>query len=500
MRLHRTHSFPYRAIMESRKSDEKMRQDLLEKRQFEETEGKEGQFKKTEGKERQFTKKAPPRRVWDLYANRVLPYWVPHRDPWAISHAWVDDNDLKREMTPINGYEWPVPMPKNADLNLIRIEMLNLGAEYIWLDVLCLRQERRSEDPCDSTSQEEWDRREALRKEEWKVDLPTIGWVYAQDLWDFDRSDVVSLVCYFSGLGLPLSFKTANDFEDDRCWFNRAWTLQETPRSPIIAGKTCDDGMIDERFMTRDMQRRFHKQLASLQPLQKPASIFDVLSQMRKRKSTNHVDKVAGLVYLLEASRIPIYNASQCEEDAWTELVNVMHERFRATLFFLYPHPGNGNKSWRPSWEQVMEGILPAEGQPTFKHVYSHTLPTGKRKDMYFGPRIDACTVRGLADPSEDLRHGVFDVENYCGVMCTFKIVADPADSIDDGRYTLIGYVPPPNVAERIFWVIGKIEEAEGKFRKMSVFRMANRRESEKLRRLGLNVYRCTTTYLLWHI
>lgn len=82
----------------------------------------------------------PPRRLWDLYANRVVPWWVADNDSRGISHAWVNDKDLKGEMTPINGYQWPVPMPRDADLNLIRIEMLNLGAEYIWLDALCLRQ------------------------------------------------------------------------------------------------------------------------------------------------------------------------------------------------------------------------------------------------------------------------------------------------------------------------------------------------------------------------
>ncbi len=57
-----------------------------------------------------------------------------------------------------------VPIPKDANLDLIRIEMLNLGAEYAWLDVLCLRQlGGRGED---------------LRKEEWKLDVPTIGHVY----------------------------------------------------------------------------------------------------------------------------------------------------------------------------------------------------------------------------------------------------------------------------------------------------------------------------------
>ncbi len=30
----------------------------------------------------------PPRRVWDLYANRVVPYWVGWALPYGISHAW----------------------------------------------------------------------------------------------------------------------------------------------------------------------------------------------------------------------------------------------------------------------------------------------------------------------------------------------------------------------------------------------------------------------------
>ncbi len=38
----------------------------------------------------------------------------------------------------------PVPIPQDTSLDLIRIEMLNLGAEYAWLDVLCLRQEGRA--------------------------------------------------------------------------------------------------------------------------------------------------------------------------------------------------------------------------------------------------------------------------------------------------------------------------------------------------------------------
>ncbi len=67
----------------------------------------------------------------------------------------------KPVLTPFNGRRWPVPIPKDTDLDLIRIEMLNLGAEYVWLDVLCLRQAGGEE--------------EDARETEWKVDVPIIG-------------------------------------------------------------------------------------------------------------------------------------------------------------------------------------------------------------------------------------------------------------------------------------------------------------------------------------
>ncbi len=163
----------------------------------------------------------PPRRVWDLCANRVVPFWVAGKKPWGISHAWVDEKDRTNVMTPINGYEWPVPMPKDANLDLIRIEMLNLGAEYAWLDVLCLRQEGG--------------KNEHLRLEEWKLDVPTIGSVYFS----------VNVVCYFNGLGRPLNL-TTDYFESDRCWFRRAWTLQEITPNLIIGGETGDDIMKEQ--------------------------------------------------------------------------------------------------------------------------------------------------------------------------------------------------------------------------------------------------------------
>ncbi|KAK0474089.1 hypothetical protein IW261DRAFT_1596071 [Armillaria novae-zelandiae] len=191
-----------------------------------------------------------PRRVWDLYSNQVVPWWLKSwarmeggyvycEWPKPISHAWVDEKDRTAVWTPINGYEWPVPIPKDADLNLIRIEMLNLGHEYVWLDVLCLRQEGGL--------------REDLRVEEWRLDVPTIGHVYQDQ----------SVVCYLSGLGQPLTLNEG-DLESDRSWFRRAWTLQEIGQRRVIAGDTLDGPLHAEckdREYATELLTRFHKKL-----------------------------------------------------------------------------------------------------------------------------------------------------------------------------------------------------------------------------------------------
>ena len=96
-----------------------------------------------------------PRRVWDLKSNRVVLYGMLHaktqathmvgnataptRPPfWAISHSWTDS--MEAVNTPINEYQWPVPLPRNLNLEGVRKALLDLGAEYVWVDVLCLRQ------------------------------------------------------------------------------------------------------------------------------------------------------------------------------------------------------------------------------------------------------------------------------------------------------------------------------------------------------------------------
>ncbi|KAK0506453.1 hypothetical protein EDD18DRAFT_1240948 [Armillaria luteobubalina] len=287
-----------------------------------------------------------PRRVWDLYSNRVVPWWCCEVDfsltskdnlkARPISHAWVDDMDHVDVLTPINGQAWPVPMPKSTNLDLIHIGMLNLGAEYTWLDVLCLRQRGGP--------------REDLRVEEWKLDVPTIGIIYR---W-------AHVVCYLSGLGMPLTLKEG-DLESDRSWFRRAWTVQEVGVLRTIAGDTPDGPMhtepIDKKGNYQDeILTKFHRQLNTAKMTR---GLYRTLSAMQDRISTYPRDRVAGLAYSLDTHSIPAYYESQSLEDAWTALVNEMPALKRSLLFFTYPESGTGCKKWRPSWEQVMEKPLP---------------------------------------------------------------------------------------------------------------------------------------------
>ncbi len=411
-----------------------------------------------------------PRRVWDLYANRVVPWWVARPNQWAISHAWVDEEERIQVWTPINGYEWPVPMPKDCNLDLIRIEMLNLGAQYVWLDVLCLRQEYAVRED----HREEDLHKEDLRKEEWKVDVPLIGAMY---------EGAPRVVCYFSGLGLPLSLKPGY-FESDRCWFRRAWTLQEIKDNVDIGGETGNGGSIP-----KDMQKRFDSKLASLRRMRKDNMMFDVLAQMQDRVSTKALDKVAGLAYLLHLSSPPSYIEGQSEEEAWVVLVNLMDIHTLAEFLLFYPEPGNGDMHWRPSWRQVMKRVPSVKRSSHTVGAIDHT----EDPDAYWydGLCIDSCDVRGLnKSGSKKPRYGWLDVKDDNGAMRSFQIVANHAYPIPNGGYMLLG---GGTYGERMmdisghFWAVGT-KQPDGKFKKLSVFAMASDGERAMLRKLGVKV------------
>ncbi|KAK0499255.1 hypothetical protein EDD18DRAFT_1461173 [Armillaria luteobubalina] len=374
------------------------------------------------------TREMFPRRLWDLYANRVVPYWVvPDWVEcgmlWGISHAWLDENDRVNAMTPINGYEWPVPMPNDANLDRIRIEMLNLGAQYTWLD-------------------------------EWKLDVPSIGSVYKS----------TCVVCYFNGLGRPLHLRR-DYFKSDRCWFRHAWTLQEITRHLIIGGESGDD------IMEKEVQETFDEQLVRLQRIREQGLVLELASEMKNRVSSKPLDKVAGLAYLVEPDFLPTYDVEMSDMDAWEVLMDMMSAWHRGQLFLYFPEPGNGTKYWRPSWQQIM----------TNKHsMYCPFRRPGEVKrngdtdgDWYWGYCIESAEVRGLDRglKAGKRRKGKVVFKNPAGVCCTFTIRAKHVYPIPDGSYTLIrssnnshnsGY-------DYRLWVVGQLRE-DGKFQKLSVF------------------------------
>ncbi|KAF8462139.1 hypothetical protein BDZ91DRAFT_662549, partial [Kalaharituber pfeilii] len=138
-----------------------------------------------------------PRRLWDLHSNRVVEVKVfakvdgakvIPRMPGsyiAISHSWTEDMQLW--LTPINHYQWVVPLPKGTTFEQIRWEALRAGSHYCWLDVLCLRQ--RTMEEVDGKQQEV---NKEQRRNEWSIDVPTIGNVYRQ---------ATKVLRYFNGLG-----------------------------------------------------------------------------------------------------------------------------------------------------------------------------------------------------------------------------------------------------------------------------------------------------------
>ncbi|KAK0184113.1 hypothetical protein F5146DRAFT_1076046 [Armillaria mellea] len=374
----------------------------------------------------------------------------------------MDETDRKSVLTPVNGYQWPVPIPKDTDMDHIRNEMLNFGAEYVWLDVLCLRQ----------TGGDEEDKRSA----EWAVDVPSIGRVYEM---------AEKVVYYFCGLGRPFTAEQC-DLESDRSWFRRAWTLQEINKRPIIGGTTIDNDMVYEM-----MPAKFREQLLSLEKIARRISnqtdIFAILSHMRDRVSTKPIDKIAGLAYLLHPVIIPAYYEAQSEEDAWTALVNVITHDYKAPMLFLYPEPGNGNEMWRPSWNQVMNGQLPFYDP---KLLYDPVIWDQETNTHLYGVRvIESALVRRLDREGRQgmPRRGELIVKDrFRGTDHRFMIVATHQYPIAEGWYTIFSSCNRGLHSEDSrYWVCGQmIPGPEKVFRKVSVFQMPYFVDADRLRTL----------------
>ncbi|GJE95224.1 hypothetical protein PsYK624_114050 [Phanerochaete sordida] len=275
----------------------------------------------------------PPRRIWDLYSNRVLPYhallhdhafdekqsfydkkfqkkYFVHADLSTVSHSWVAEADRVDVWTSINGQEWPVPLPRKTTLEHVRVELLNMGAEYVWLDVLCLRQKGPSN--------------EALRLKEWEVDVPTIGFIYK-------GRPARRCITYFNGLGLPLTTDPAV-LDSTQHWLNRVWTLQESLEGWLPGGLTPAPLADAQAFFAR-----VSGLIACAAAWDDPRARVGFVQDLKRRRCTKELDRIAGLAYYFGCETLPVYNEGLALETAWALLLKHAEALSRTQVFLQYP-------------------------------------------------------------------------------------------------------------------------------------------------------------------
>jgi len=409
-----------------------------------------------------------PRRIWDLRSNRVVAYRMLHavapsnEHPtfWAVTHSWTAC--MEAVDTSINQYQWPVPLPSvaelkplpsgvelkplpnGADLQSLRAEMLGFGAEYVWIDVLCLRQQ--SNNPA----------LENIRQDEWKIDVPTIGNIYRA---------AERLVRYFNGLGRPFS---KENWDDPRHWLQRAWTLQEIH----VENMTLNGGMsqnaqgvlLNTRSKVRGKVTTLRSALLPVlkltTELHSPSgcSMYQLAREMARRHATQPTDKVAGLLYLLHLTKLPAYNAETSAELAWQQCFQILPLKQQIEILFDYPHPGTGQLL--PAWEQIMgwperdpdyeHSVAPWTSQPqNSASLEPITLGIQENGGFYISPvlALSHVLIDALNDPGEyNVQSGNKSFTFYCPYLSQQQIKTASV------QYTLITL----RLEQSVNWIVCK--------------------------------------------
>lgn len=79
---------------------------------------------------------------------------------------------------------------------------------------------------------------------------------------------------------------------------------------------------------------------------------------MRARHATSELDRISGLASLARPKRLPIYDSTQSNEEAWAILLAEISLSDRADIIFCYPEAGDAGCSWAPSWLQIEAGAV----------------------------------------------------------------------------------------------------------------------------------------------
>ena len=291
------------------------------------------------------------RRVWDLLANRVIPFSYADGDDgdanakyFAVSHAWTGYDDRQYVQTPVNNWEWPVPLPSGVTLDQLRAELYHLGARYVWLDVVCLRQE--SKDP----------QLEEQRQREMLIDIPTMGNIY---------NSAEQVVVYYNGLGKAFR---QDGWNGERHWFKRVWTLLEVKPNYISGGVPASLtayalGRLKNEWNVSVAQRMsdlgvFQQAMYLLRPPDsgiggvKASTLFWDMEEVRRRYSMNPLDMVDVIRYSWCQRVLPSYPSGTDTERAWALCVKYANAERQVGILFLLP-PNEFDGKWIPSWKWI---------------------------------------------------------------------------------------------------------------------------------------------------
>ena len=307
-----------------------------------------------------------PRRLWDLKSNRLIDFTMLHAAQvttetiptfWAVSHSWT--SDMSPVWSAINQHQWPIPLPKNISLDYLRSELFNIGAEYVWIDVVCLRQKSGANHPG----------LEQLKREEWKLDVPTIGNIYRA---------AKKIVRYFNGLGVGFR----NDgWDDPRHWLQRAWTVQEiaSENNTINGGTPWNQGQVllnsRGKVFGKDIKLREAIrpviQLAAQVDDARGCEVYKLAQEMTRRHASHPVDKISGLFYLLRTTKLPCYDEQITSEGFWRQCFHLLPADRKMEILFDFPYRGS-DQQWFPTWAQVLDW---PERDPAYDHMRSQELP-----------------------------------------------------------------------------------------------------------------------------
>ena len=330
-----------------------------------------------------------PRRLWDLKSNRVVNFQMLHavqptieNQPnfWAVTHSWT--SDMSPVWTAINEYQWPVPLPKSTSFEHLRSELLTLGAEYVWIDVLCLRQQ---------SGVDFLDR----LKEEWKLDVPTIGNIYRA---------AENIVRYFNGLGVCFSNE---GWDNERHWLQRAWTLQEiaNENTTINGGipPYLDCAFLNSRSKGLKEVIKFRSairlviKLAAQVDSKHGCEVYQLAREMARRHATQPLDKLSGLFYLLHMTKLPCYYKGATDETIWRQYFHLLHVDRKAEILLDFPYRGS-DEQWFPTWAQLLDW---PERDPECDHM-RFQISLGLMRDLSGGTSFFIRDIWTISDASID--------------------------------------------------------------------------------------------------